>query len=331
MPQLPAVTPMLATPGRLPADPGAYAFEVKWDGMRLLAGLPGDGAVRLTSRGGAEAGDRYPEPATALLRLCRHPALLDGEVVALGEDGLPSFARLQDRMAVRGRARARAAAERTPVTLVLFDLLHLDGEDLMPRPFRERRAALERLAGHWAEESGGTVVVPPVWEGDGETALRWTAEQGLEGVLAKRLDGPYRPGERSGDWIKIKHRRSAELRIGGWLTRRGDGESAEPRSVLVGEPLPGGAGLRYAGAVGSGFTAAGRAALGEALRRARSAVPPFADPPAAGDLAPGSEAHWALPVLKCEVEYAERTAAGRLRQPVWKGLRGVHQDEPPPY
>ncbi|WP_037570566.1 non-homologous end-joining DNA ligase [Phaeacidiphilus oryzae] len=341
MPQVSPVTPMLAVPGKAPVradgagDSGEYAFEVKWDGMRLLAALDGDGGVRLSGRSGADAGERYPELVAALPRVCRRPALLDGEVVAFAEDGRPSFERLQDRMGVRDRARARRAADRAPVTLLLFDLLALDGENLMPRPLRERRAALESLAGDWAAQSGGRLLLPPVWQGDwagaGRTALRWTAERGLEGVIAKRLDSPYRPGERSREWIKVKHRRSAELRIGGWLTHRGAGESGAPRSVLVGEPVPGGAGLRYAGAVGSGLAAAERRALGEALRRVRSAAPPFADPPAPEELGPDSEPQWARPVLLCEVEYAERTAAGRLRHPVWKGLRGVHQDEPPPY
>jgi bifunctional non-homologous end joining protein LigD len=302
---------MLASTGTaLPRDQAAWAFEVKWDGMRVLAYLPGDGRLRLVSRRGTDVTARYPELADLPRLLPGTGAVLDGEIVAFDERGRPSFARLQERMPLESPAAIRAGARTTPVALMLFDVLWVGGEPLTGLPYTARRLRLAAL-----ELEAERVSVPPAWEGEGETAARWTAEMGLEGVMAKRLASPYRPGARSRDWVKIKHGLTADVRVGGWVPAGPRG--AGLKSVLVGVDEPGG--LRYCGAVGSGFTVEGRRVLAETLRGLAAPGPPFTNARQARDR-PGP-LRWARPVLAAEVAFTGWTAQGLLRQPVWRGLR----------
>ncbi|WP_329229305.1 non-homologous end-joining DNA ligase [Streptomyces sp. NBC_01460] len=310
MASLPRFTPMLATPGRLPpaAVDEQWAYEVKQDGQRAMAYLPGDGTVRLLARSGADITPAYPDLAALGPALGGVAAVLDGEIVALDDQGRSDFERLQQRMGLSGSpAKAAHAARRVPAHLVLFDAVFLRGRSLTQLPYTERRAALEALGLEGPRWSTPSVVV-----GHGEEALTMTREAGLEGVVAKQLTSTYEPGVRARTWIKIRHARTVDVIVGGWVPGRGR-LGGLPGALLVGERHPGG--LRYAGSVGTGWSDAERTRLAELLRVAAVDACPFDEtPPVAG-------AHWVLPRLVGEVRYSTRTKAGRLRQPSWHRLR----------
>ncbi|WP_406462666.1 non-homologous end-joining DNA ligase [Streptomyces sp. NBC_00111] len=310
MASLPRFAPMLATPGRLPpaAVDEQWAYEVKQDGQRAMAYLPGDGTVRLLARSGADITPAYPDLAALGPALGGVAAVLDGEIVALDDQGRSDFERLQQRMGLSGSpAKAAHAARRVPAHLVLFDAVFLRGRSLTQLPYTERRAALEALGLEGPRWSTPSVVV-----GHGEEALTMTREAGLEGVVAKRLTSTYEPGVRARTWIKIRHARTVDVIVGGWVPGRGR-LGGLPGALLVGERHPGG--LRYAGSVGTGWSDAERTRLAELLRVAAVDACPFDEtPPVAG-------AHWVLPRLVGEVRYSTRTKAGRLRQPSWHRLR----------
>ncbi|MFE9362311.1 non-homologous end-joining DNA ligase [Streptomyces sp. NPDC006978] len=311
MASLPRFAPMLATPGRLPppATDEQWAYEVKQDGQRALAYLPGDGSLQLLARSGADITPAYPDLAGLGTALDGVPAVLDGEIVALDEQGRSDFERLQSRMGLSGSpGKAARMAQRTPAHLVLFDALFLRGRSLVTLPYAERRAALEELGLNGPRWSTPAVVV-----GHGEEALAMTREAGLEGLIAKRLNSVYEPGVRARTWIKIRHTRTVDVIVGGWVPGRGR-LGGLPGALLVGERHPGG-GLRYAGSVGTGWSDAERARLAELLGVAAVGTCPFDEaPPVAG-------AHWVLPRLVGEVRYSTRTKAGRLRHPSWHRLR----------
>ena len=307
--------PMLASAadpgGGIPTDGDEWAYEVKWDGMRVLADLR-DGELRLLSRTGRDVGVAFPE----LAGLAEHhpDALLDGEVVVLA-DGRPSFAALADRMHVADPRRAAALARDAPVSLIAFDVLRMYGVDLTRRSWQERREALERLG-----PSGTAWQLSPVYE-DGPALLAATAEQGLEGVVAKRRSSRYQPGVRSHDWVKYAHRRQQAAVVGGW--RPETNTAGRIGALLIGIPEPGGrpgaGSLRFAGRVGAGLTAAGpQADLVRLLGPLRAEASPFAGPVPREDAA---GAVWVLPEVVVEVRHLGRTANGRLRQPVFRGIR----------
>jgi bifunctional non-homologous end joining protein LigD len=306
---LPAVEPMLATPARvLPAGHG-FATEVKWDGIRCVARISA-GTVLLTGRHGTDLTPRFPEITAALTALTTGPVTVDGEIVRFDERGRPSFALLQQRIHLTRDAAVRRLADTGPATFLAFDALHLDRPTLH-LPYSRRREMLAALG-----LEGERVRTPPHWTGSSAKALAWTAEHGLEGVVAKRLDSPYRPGARTTDWIKVKHLRTVDVVIGGWIP--GGPQQNLVKSLLCG--VPEAAGLRYTGNVGSGLTQAERRALATALLRLETGRPPFVntvDPPGRGDTI-----RWVRPVLTAEVEYLEWTEPRhRLRHPVWRGLR----------
>jgi bifunctional non-homologous end joining protein LigD len=303
--------PMLARPGELPSDDG-WAFEVKWDGVRAIAYW--DGAkLRLASRDLNQIGPRYPELEGIGGQLGAHTAILDGEIVAFDAQGRPSFQRLQGRMHLgSGRAIERLARE-APVTYMVFDLLHLDGRSTMASPYASRRELLEGLG-----LDGPAWRTPRRHEGDGQRFLEVTAEHGLEGVVAKRLDSTYRPGERSGSWLKIKNWGRQELVIGGWLPGRGN-RAGRLGALLLGYYEQRGARrvLRFAGRVGTGFDEAELERLGKRLHKLASDDSPFEG----GGVRPPREARFVQPRLVAEVEFSGWTKDGVVRQSSYKGLR----------
>jgi bifunctional non-homologous end joining protein LigD len=305
------VRPMLATPGQLPRpeDESAWAFEMKWDGVRLVA-YADRGSLRLMTRNDRDVTATYPELRGLADALGEHRAVLDGEVVALDDAGRPSFSVLQQRMHVQRPTPALRA--RVPVTYLAFDVLHLDGHSTTGLPYAERRTRLATLA-----LAGEAWQVPPHFAGSGAEAMRASLAQGLEGVVAKRQASTYTPGLRSRDWLKVKHVRMQEVVVGGWTEGAGS-RSGQIGSLLLGVHEAGSSGLRYAGHVGTGFTAAVLDDLARRLRRLERRTAPFADEVPRRD---ARGAHWVTPRLVGEVAFTEWTPDGRLRHPSWRGLR----------
>jgi len=301
------IAPMLAKLTTLPADEPAWAFEVKWDGERAI-GHSQPGRIHFLSRNGNDVTAAYPELRALNPALSSHSAILDGEIVVFGEDGRPNFQALQPRMHQRGEAAVRRLAEAAPATYMIFDLLWLDGHDLTDLPYTERRARLDALA-----LDGERWRVPEFWIGNGAALLAATREQGLEGVVAKRLDSRYTPGRRAGGWLKIKNSSRQELVIGGWTSGKGS-RSSSIGALELGVHDDAGE-LRYAGRVGTGFDSQELTRLAKLMEPLARTDTPFSGPQ------PPKGAHFVEPTLVCEVEFTEWTRAGTLRHPSYKGLR----------
>ena len=305
------VLPMFARAGDVPKPERDYSFEVKWDGVRAIAYVQ-PGRLRLESRNLNDITDAYPEVRGLIAQLGMREAVLDGEIVAFeysdSHPPRPSFERLQRRMHVTAPSSVRRLAASTPVVYAIFDLIHLDGRSLMGLPYVERRASLEAL-----ELGGAAWRVPAAHPGEGKALLAATAEQGLEGVVAKRLDSRYEPGRRGGAWVKVKNTRRQELVIGGWIP--GEGRRAERiGALLMGYHHDGK--FVYAGRVGTGFTQATLDDLAGRLAAHRRSTSPFSGGPKLP-----REAVFVEPSLVAEIEFREWTSDGVMRAPSYKGLR----------
>jgi bifunctional non-homologous end joining protein LigD len=320
--------PMLATLStRLPHDEDAWAYELKWDGVRAVAYCEG-GHLRLESRNLREVTSHYPELRPLAAALGAREAVLDGEVVAFDEDDRPSFERLQSRINLASEGAIRRKMTDVPVTYMIFDLLYLDGRSLVDLPYTERRERLEAL-----ELNDSRWQTPRHHRGEGKALLRLTQERDLEGLVAKRLDSRYLPGRRSRAWLKVKNIRSQELVIGGWLPGQGR-RAGKLGAILVGyyEDDDGGRRLRYAGRVGTGFTDAELERLAGLLAPLQTKQSPFEG------RQPPKQAVFVEPRLVAEIAFREWTAARTLRAPVYKGLRAdkdptevvLEREEPPP-
>jgi bifunctional non-homologous end joining protein LigD len=297
------VDPMLATAGDLPTGDG-WSYEFKWDGVRALAYVDG-GRVRLLSRSGRDITVAYPEVRTVGLAIGSTSVLLDGEIVAMGSEGRPSFAALQPRMHVSSASVARRLAASTPVTYLPFDLLYLDGRSLLDLPYDERRGLLEGLP----------LEIPPSFPENGQVVLDTARASGLEGVVAKKRSARYEPGRRSPCWVKVRVTTRQDVVIAGWKPGEG-GRAGHLGSLLLG--VHGEEGLEFAGHVGSGFTQATLKDLQKRLKPLERDNSPFATP------VPREYArfaHWVEPQLVASVQFGEWTRDGRLRHPSYKGLR----------
>ena len=295
--------PMLATRTLRVPTGEEWTHEVKWDGVRALTEVR-DGALRMTSRNENAITIAWPEIATSPLG--ERDLLVDGEVIALNERGLPDFRTLQDRMHVRKATAAARLAERVPATYMVFDLLRLDGRDLTSEPLEKRRELLTGLG-------FDTTWQVPISYDDGQMLFEATFQQGLEGVVSKRRGSRYRPGQRSPDWLKLAHRHRVSYVVGGW--RPQEGTSDRLASLLVGEATADG--LLYRGRVGSGIGPRQSRALTELVAGTERADSPFADEVPAVD-ARGT--HWLEPRLVVDVDTHGRDYA-RLRQPSFQGVR----------
>ncbi|TDE89643.1 ATP-dependent DNA ligase [Occultella glacieicola] len=308
--------PMLATLGSpvdVPDGPG-WALEMKWDGMRAVAVVDRDAdpVVRLWARSGRDITATFPELAALTDAVSVERAVLDGEIVALDAGGRPDFADLQPRMQATNPREIAAAAARRPVHLMLFDVLEVDGTELLDQRYDDRRAALETVVD---APAGGIVQVPPVFDGDLDAAVEASLAWNLEGVVAKRRDSRYLPGRRASSWIKIKHTRTQDVVVGGWRPGQG-GRTGQVGSLLAGVFDDDGA-LHYVGRVGSGFTAAETSAWVREFTSTARDRSPFEEVPALD----ARDAHWLEPTRVGEVAFGEWTPTGRLRHPRWRGWR----------
>ena len=290
---------------------GGWTFEPKYDGMRVLADV-GTRGVRLVTRNGKDKATQFPEIVAALTRLVRRtrrPLVLDGEIVALDRKGNAApFQRLQGRFHL-GQPEAIASLSRdTPAALIAFDLLAIGARSLVGEPWTTRRVELEALVGA-GEPSLRVSESSP----NGARMLRAAQRSGWEGVIAKRAEATYAPGARSRDWLKLKLQHRAEFVVGGFTEPR----RSRPYlgAILLGYFDDAGA-LQYVGHTGGGFDHEGLRAMRERLERIERKTSPFADAPH-----PNEMVHWVRPEVVVEVKFAEWTADGRLRQPIYLGVR----------
>ncbi|MDP1820584.1 MAG: non-homologous end-joining DNA ligase, partial [Acidimicrobiales bacterium] len=272
------------------------------------------GALRVQSANLRDVTASWPELTDMPGAVPAATALLDGELVATDAAGRPSFSRLQQRMHVADASEARRRAAAVPVSYVVFDLLHLDGHDLTGLPLTDRRRLLEQVLepSPWWRTS-------PVHD-DGEALLGAATEQGLEGLVAKRLDSTYEPGARARTWRKVKVRRHQELVVGGWIAGEGN-RAGRIGALLVGyHDRPGDGGpLRFAGRVGTGFTEAVLRQLAELFERITTADCPFDPLPPRAEIL--RRPTWVRPEVVVEIAYGEWTHDDRLRHPSYLGLR----------
>jgi len=300
--------PMLATTGDHVPTVDGWTHEVKWDGVRMLADVstdPADGSrTVLTTRNENVATTAWPD-VTAVGP--DRDLLVDGEIIGLNAEGLPDFRTLGERIHVRGAAAARLA-QRVPATFMVFDLLRLDGRMLLDRPLAERRELLESV------DLGGWQL--PASYDDGRMLFDATLEQGLEGIVSKRLDSTYRPGERTNAWRKFAHRFRGSFVVGGWRPQTGTTDRLG--SLLVGEVTADG--LLFRGRVGSGIGPRESAPL-KALLTARSGSPFVNEVPRVDAVG----THWVEPLVVVDVNTHGRPPRpgqdGRLRQPSYQGVR----------
>ncbi|MCB9883094.1 MAG: ATP-dependent DNA ligase [Planctomycetes bacterium] len=292
------VEPMLATAGEI-FDSEEHLFEIKWDGIRAIC-VRDEQGVRLFSRRRNRLDARYPE----LEALERSPSgtILDGEIVVL-RDGIPDFSAALSREQARGPHRIATLARTLPATYVVFDVPFVGGTSLQSRPLRERREELQRVVARigspWVVLSDGII-------GKGTLLYEQVVSRGLEGVVAKRLDSPYRPGDRSSAWIKIKPKLELHCAVVGYQQDVHQGL----RSLILASTSEGG--LRYVGKVGSGLTDALRAKLLPMLRE-RTCESPIVPCPVPKGI-------WVRPGLYVLVRCTEITKSGTLRAPTFRGL-----------
>jgi DNA ligase D-like protein (predicted ligase) len=296
------IEPMLARIGT-PFDDPQHLFELKWDGVRAITYVEG-GRHRMHGRRRRDLAQRYPE--LQFLAGLQPGLVLDGELVVLRSDGRPDF------RAVIGRenasaTRAEAAARRHPVVYIVFDLLYRDGEPLLQLPLHERRRQLEQVV---SAAGNARLVLSQGVVGAGLSLFAAVRERGLEGIVGKRLDSTYRPGERSLAWQKMKPVQSMHCVILGYEP---DGDS-DFKSLIIGTDVDGE--LRCVGRVGSGLTDANKQELRKLLF-ARRAPRPLVDTDVAGV---GKSGVWVEPGLFCTVNFLEWTENGALRAPVFLGL-----------
>jgi bifunctional non-homologous end joining protein LigD len=300
------IVPMKARLSTMPPNEDDYGFEVKWDGIRAIvySGV-GEGDITIENRNLRDITFKYPE----LHDLAGLDAVIDGEIVALDDKGRPSFELLQGRMHLSTEAAVNVRRPDIPVRLMAFDLLWHEGRDLTDLPYTERRAALEAL------DLNGPAWQTPEWRrGEGAALLEAARAQGLEGVMAKRLESPYCPGKRTSHWLKIKVKLSQELVIAGWLP--GEGRRLNTLGALLVGYYDNAGNFRYAGRVGTGFKERDLQLLMKELKARSRETSPFTPPPE-----PPRQAFFVEPDLVAELEFTEWTREGILRHPAYKGLR----------
>ncbi|HEX4215631.1 MAG TPA: non-homologous end-joining DNA ligase [Candidatus Dormibacteraeota bacterium] len=302
------IRPMLAQPFKaLPDADAEFAYEFKWDGARgLVFCRPGE--VRAISRSGEDITRRYPELQRLMEPMGSRTAILDGEVVALDESGIPRFGALQNRIGLNDEREIRRMMRTFPVVYMAFDLLYLDGHLLMEKPYLERRRLLLEL-----KLSGPSWQTPEHQVGGGADMLQAARDTGLEGVVAKRTTSAYHEGRRTPDWRKVKATRRQELVIGGW--QEGEGK----RAGYAGALLVGywdGDDFVYAGKAGTGFTEAMLRELKPLLEEH-----PVDEAPFSRGRPPTKAVHFIEPRMVAEFEFLEWTGGGQMRAPVFQGLR----------
>ena len=305
------VEPMKAKLVEQPPGAGDWSYELKFDGIRLIA-VKSDAKVSLFSRNQNELSKRFPEVVDGIKALPARECVIDGEVVAVDDDGKSSFQLLQARE-MEGR--------KTPVYFYAFDLLQLDGKSLLSLPLETRKEVLEKLC----EGRGDPIRYSGAIGGDARRLLEEVKRRGLEGIIGKQRNSVYEPGRRSGAWIKLKCVSEQEFVVGGYTPPQGSRKHFG--AILVGYYDK--KNLIFAGKVGTGFTAKSLSMVYKKLQRERRDDCPFVDLPSkqngqwVQNITPSMmrKMHWINPVFVCQIKFAEWTRDGKLRAPVFVGLR----------
>lgn len=293
--------PMLATRGEHVPRGADWVHEVKWDGIRALVETSAT-QVRVWTRSGRDISVAFPELAAMKGR----SLVLDGEIVSL-RDGVPTLMALADRIHVTDSRKAATLAASNPAVFLIFDVLSVDGAPLLAAPWQQRRDVLEAL------ELGDVAWQVPSTYDDGEVLLEAARAQGLEGIVSKKRSSIYRPGVRSGDWLKFPIRPTGSFVVGGY--RFETDSQTRMGAILVGVPTP--SGLAYRGKVGSGIAGRAGARLNELLKPLTQSESPFLDVPRLD----AQGAVWVEPVVVVDVDYLSITADLKLRQPAYRGVR----------
>jgi bifunctional non-homologous end joining protein LigD len=282
--------------------PGEWHYEIKYDGFRALAFLNRD-SVQLVSRNGKDLNKKFPEVREELQALALEATILDGEIAALDAKGRTSFQLLQAR---------EMGEQRPPLFYYIFDLLQNRGADLRTQPLESRRKLLRNLL----PKTKGLLRISESLEGDGNALLEKARQLGLEGLIGKRQGSVYEAGRRTGAWIKLKTHREQEFVIGGYSDPTGARQHVGALLIGVFEKRK----LIYCGKVGTGFSDSVLQFLNEKFRKLTTPNCPFANPSQISR-AEAKRCHWLKPTLVCELRFSEWTHDGRLRQPVFLGLR----------
>jgi bifunctional non-homologous end joining protein LigD len=316
------IEPMKPRTLEKPPPSGDWVYELKFDGIRAIA-VKIENEVRLMSRNGNDLGARFPEIVAAVKNLPVAECVIDGEVVALDEEGRSSFQLLQARETlVTARVRPTGEEEKkSPIYFYVFDLLQLEGKSLISLPLEQRKKFLEQLCA----DAGEPIRFSGEIGGDAQALLKEVKRRGLEGIIGKQRDSVYEPGRRSGAWIKLKCVNEQEFVIGGYTPPGGSRKHFG--AILVGYYKD--KRLLFAGKVGSGFTSKSLSMLHKKFREEARDDCPFADLPSKhnGQWVQGitpsmmRKMHWVNPTFVCQIKFAEWTRDGKLRQPVFLGLR----------
>jgi len=302
------LSPQLATLVSKPPDRGDWVYEIKLDGYRILARCEGRKA-RLFTRNSNDWTAKMASLAREVAALRIDTAWLDGEVVVLGEGGIPDFNALQNAFDQRGTEA---------IIYFVFDLLYLDGRDLRGLEFRQRRELLEGL---FAEHDQGRVRLAQTFAADGPSVLQSACKMGLEGVIAKKVNAPYK-SSRSDAWLKVKCEFRQEFVIGGFVTRAGS--TSEIGSLLLGVYDDEGR-LRSVGSVGTGWDSAAAVAMFRSLKALEVTTsafdPEFAPTKGRWSRRPAGAERWVQPAIVVEVKFTEWTPDGHIRHPKFLGMR----------
>ena len=302
-----SIEPMMASLANKPFSHPDWLFEVKWDGIRAIAFVSPDG-VRLSSRRGNDCTAQYPELARIGRELEAETCVIDGEIVAYDEDGIPNFHLLQQRMNLQRAADIQRAQAEVPVGMQVFDLLYLDGRDLRKLPLVQRKALLRRVV-----QPKGFLLYSDHVEGEGKAFYDAAVARGLEGAVAKERNSHYQSGRRSRSWLKLKAHKEMDCVIGGWT--EGEGARKSLGSVVLGLYQPDGK-LCFVCNAGSGFDQRTLETTLELLRPTEIPKHPFARKPE-----PPERYHWVEPRQVCRIKYSNFTPEGFVRHPVFLGLR----------
>jgi bifunctional non-homologous end joining protein LigD len=299
------IHPMLATLVDEPFSHPDWVFETKWDGFRAICFWQ-NGKSRLMSRNQLDMTHQYPELVGLPRQVKAKKAILDGEIVALDEHGMPRFQLLQPRVGRKRQSDIEALIGKAKIVYYVFDLLYIDGYDLMPCPLVERKAMLERIL-----RSASFVKFSEHIEGEGERFFREIEKFHLEGMVAKKANSQY-VQRRSTDWLKVKTVLRSEVVIGGYTQPRGS--RSYFGALVVGLYRDGQ--LYYVAHVGGGFNQLMLAHVYKLMQPLKTRQCPFVDPPKTNE-----PVQWVRPKLVAEVKFSEWTAEHHLRHPIFVGLR----------